>query len=108
MTAGHRRSTKLRGGWETTTPQAATVIPSRGLTGVQTPCPTAARKVRIGTSRSSSAESQLCLLLVPALFCTRKRAACLLQTASAIFLKGPLPFPVPEQFSPVAGDTLQT
>jgi len=27
MTAGHRRSTKLRGGWETTTPQAAKVNP---------------------------------------------------------------------------------
>src|SRR5579872_3057323 len=64
--------------------------------------------VRLGASRSSSAESQLFLPHVPVPSGRRMKAACPLQTASEISPKGPLLFPVPEQFAPVAGDTLQT
>src|SRR5438309_11070580 len=64
--------------------------------------------LRPGASRFSSAESRLFLLPVPTPSGRWKRVACLLQRAPVTSLKGPLPFPVPEQFSPVAGDTLQT
>src|SRR5579872_370268 len=64
--------------------------------------------VRLAASRSSSAESRLCLPHVPVPSDRRKKAACPLQRASETSPKGPLPFPVPEQFAPVAGGTLQT
>src|SRR5690348_11039308 len=77
------------------------------LTGALAIFRSAARRVRPGAFRSSSAEFQLCPPPAPILSCTRKTTACPLQTVSAIFLKGLLPFRVPELFSPVAGGTLQ-
>src|SRR5204862_6122957 len=77
-------------------------------TGVQATFPSAVRMVQLGASRSSSAGSQLFLPPVPTLSGKRKKAACLLQTMSETSLKGLLPFPAPEQFSLVAGGTLQT
>ena len=68
----------------------------------------AVRMVRLGASRSSSTGFQLFPPPVPTLSGRRKKAACLLQTVSKTSLKGPRRFPVPEQFSPVAGGTLQT
>src|SRR5579859_2870026 len=77
------------------------------LTGALAIFLSAARRVRPGAFHFSSAEFQLCLPPAPILSCTRKTTACPLQTVSAIFLKGLLPFRVPELFSPVAGGTLQ-
>ena len=105
-----QRSTKAAG-WlgKTTTPQTASLIlESLQLTGGSAPFRSAARMVRLGASRSFSAESQLFLLPVPVPSGMRKKAACPLRTVSETSLKGLLPFPVPEQFAPVAGGTLQT
>ncbi len=63
--------------------------------------------VQLEASRSFSAEFLLFLPPVPVLFGRRTKAACPLRTASETSPEGLLPFPVPEQFSPVAGDTLQ-
>jgi hypothetical protein len=59
-------------------------------------------------SRSSSAEFLLFLPPVPIPSGRLKKAACLLRTVSETSPEGLLPFPVPEQSSPVAGGTLQT
>ena len=77
-------------------------------TGEQGPFLIAARMLQPEASRSSSAGSRPFLQPAPALSGRRMRAACLLQRVSETSLKGPLPFPVPELFSPVAGGTLQT
>ncbi len=96
---------------KTTTPQTSKALESRSeirrLTVVQATFLSAPRMVRLEASRSSSAGSQLCLRPVPILSGRLKKAACLLQTVSEIFPEGLLPFPAPEQFSPVAEGTLQ-
>src|SRR5580692_11046303 len=88
-------------------------LPNRGqnsarLNAVLATFLSALRRVQLEASRSSSTEFQLFLPPAPVLSGKPKKVACLLQTVSATFLKGLLPFPVPEQFASVAGGTLQT
>src|ERR1700692_2915642 len=102
----------LRGGLNTTTPQTSKTLESRPEihppSGVQATFLSAVRTVQLEASHSFSAGSRLFLPPVPIPCGRRKKAASLLRTVSEISPKGPLPFPVPEQFSPVAEGTLQT
>ena len=102
----------LRGGWDTTSPQTSKALDSRSeirrLTVVQATSLSAPRMVPLEASRSSSAGFRLFLPPVPVPCGRTKKAACLLQTVSEKFPKGLLPFPVPEQFFPASGGTLQT
>src|SRR5436305_9772417 len=77
------------------------------FTGGQMLFRSAARMARLGASRFSSAEFQLFLPPVPVPSGRRKKAACPLQRVLETSPKGLLPFPVPEQSAPDAGDTLQ-
>src|SRR3954468_6325734 len=80
----------------------------RKVSGASAPFQSAARKVRPGASRFSSAESRPFLPLLPTPCGKPTKAAYLLRRASGTFPREPLPSRVPEQSSPVAGDTLQT
>ena len=101
----------LRGGWEnhnsTDIQSSRVAIRNPHSTVVRPTFPSAVRMVQLEASRSFSAESQLFPPPVRVLSGRRKKAACLLRTASETSPEGLLPFPVPEQFSPVAGGTLQ-
>src|SRR4030081_545702 len=69
----------LWGGWETTTPQTSKLESRseiRTTSGVQATFLSAARMVRPGAFRSSSAGSRLSLPPAPTLSGTRLRAAC--------------------------------
>src|ERR1700722_20347551 len=87
-------------------------LESRGsnttLTGVPASFLPAARMVQLEASRSSSAGSRPFLPLVPIPCGRLKKGAFPLRRVSETFPKGLLPFPAPEQFSPVAGGTPQT
>src|ERR1700691_3117058 len=67
-----------------------------------------ARTARFAACRSVSAKFLLSLPLPPVVSCRLRKAACLLQIASEIFLKATRPFPVPEQSSQDARGILQT
>src|SRR4029077_6800402 len=70
--------------------------------------PPRAQTARPGASRSSSAKSPPCLRPVPTPSGRWRRDACLPRKGSETFPAVLLPFPVPEQFFPVAGGILQT
>ena len=108
VNGGRQRWTRAAG-WlgKTTTPQTAYILESPTTSGGLVPCRPAARMVRAGGSRFSSREFQLFPPLARVLSGMRKKAAFPLQRVSAIFREGLRPSPAPEQFSPVAGGTLQ-
>src|ERR1700721_2520671 len=102
----------LRGGLNTTTPQTSKTLESRSdsppASGGRATFLSAVPTVRPEASHSFSAESRLFPPPVPIPCGRRKKAASLLRTVSETSPKGFLPFPGPEQFSPVAEGTLQT
>jgi len=98
----------LRDGWENhDSTDNRYIYLNRVPNDAQAPFRPTVRMVRLEASRFSSAEFQLFLPPRLILCGSRSKAACLLQTASAISPERLHLAPVPEQSFPVAGDTLQ-